>query len=194
MKILITESQYHTLNEKLKDINSSQVNVSPLYHFTDELSAIEIMNTDTLEGSRPPDDDILDLDPTLKNTKHHRMISFTRNFNWKPGSTIGQGKLGIEKKQTVVFELDRDKVRTKYRLVPYNYWNTEDKWYEKRAKEEPDFVPNRNPNRGDEYEERALTEKIYPLSNYIVDIKYIGPEFQGVDIKRRIYKYLYGRR
>ena len=60
MDILITESQYKTLNEKLTDITGV-----PLYHFTHEHRALQIMYKNALHGSRP-DEDLIAINALLR--------------------------------------------------------------------------------------------------------------------------------
>jgi hypothetical protein len=136
------------------------------------------MNTDMMRGTKP-DDDILDVDPTLANTKHQSMVSFTRDKNFIPDQSIG-ASIGGDRdasKLKVIFVVDKDKLRTNYKVVPFDYGALEDRWYEKEKKEDPET--NRQPRapregKNKEYEERVLTNKIQPLRRYIIDIIYKG--------------------
>jgi hypothetical protein len=161
------------INESLEDIQGM-----PLYHHTTESRALSIMNTNMLRGTRP-DDDILAVDPTLDNTPHQSMVSFTRDKNFVPNGTIGAsaGGLGDSKKLSVIFVVDKDKLKSHYKIVPFDYSALEDRWYDKRIKDEPDTIMQPKvirTSKSNEYEERVLTNKIQPLRRYVTDIIYKG--------------------
>lgn len=161
------------INESLEDIQGM-----PLYHHTTESRALSIMNTNMLRGTRP-DDDILAVDPTLDNTSHQSMVSFTRDKNFVANGTIGAsaGGLGDSKKLSVIFVVDKDKLKSHYKIVPFDYSALEDRWYDKRMKDEPDTIMQPKTirtSKSNEYEERVLTNKIQPLRRYVTDIIYKG--------------------
>jgi hypothetical protein len=161
------------LSESIEDIQGT-----PLYHHTTESRALSIMNSNMMRATRP-DDDILELDPTLANTKHQSMVSFTRDKNFMPNSTIGAstGGVGDENNLKVIFVVDKDKLKSKYKIVPFDYSSLEDRWYDKRMKDEPDTIMQPRAirtSKSNEYEERVLTNKIEPLRRYIIDIIYKG--------------------
>jgi hypothetical protein len=161
------------LSESLEDIQGT-----PLYHHTTESRALSIMNSDILRGTRP-DDDILAVDPTLDNTQHQSMVSLTRDKNFLPNGTIGAsaGGLGDSKKLSVIFVVDKDKLKSHYKIVPFDYSALEDRWYDKRMKDEPDTIMQPGAirtSKSNEYEERVLTNKIQPLRRYVTDIIYKG--------------------
>jgi hypothetical protein len=161
------------INESLEDIQGM-----PLYHHTTESRALSIMNTNMLRGTRP-DDDILAVDPTLDNSKHQSMVSFTRDKNFVPNQTIGasEGGLGDSNKLNVIFVVDKDKLKSHYKIVPFDYSALEDRWYDKRMKDEPDTIMQPKAirtSKSNEYEERVLTNKIQPLKRYVRDIIYKG--------------------
>ena len=170
MRQLIKRILKEELNEILQDIQGT-----PLYHHTTESRALSIMGSDTMKGTRP-DDDIIEVDPTLANTPNQSMVSLTRDKNFKPSSTIGSGSGGIgdASKLKVIFVLDKEKLRSHYKVVPFDYKSLEDRWNEKRQDPE-----NREPTpprmgKDNEYEERVLTNKIFPLKRYLIDIIYKG--------------------
>lgn len=150
---------------------------TPVYHHTFEHRAVDIIHTDSMIGTKP-DDDLLDFDPTLKNTKNQRMVSFTRDKNFIPDQSIGASVgSGDSSKLNTIFVLDLNKLKTKYKVVPYDYSSLDRKYYEKRRKEEPDtemYAPKPREGKNNEREERVLTNIIYPLRPYIVDIIYKG--------------------
>ena len=161
------------LTESIEDIEGT-----PLYHHTTESRALSIMNSDMMRGTKP-DDDILDVDPTLANTKHQSMVSFTRDKNFVPDRTIGAsaGGLGDSNKLKVIFVVDKDKLKSNYKIVPFDYSALEDRWYDKRIKDEPDTIMQPRAirtSKSNEYEERVLTNKIQPLRRYVTDIIYKG--------------------
>ena len=172
---LIQNSDTHKQeqNESLEDIQGT-----PLYHHTTESRALSIMNSNMMRGTRP-DDDIIDVDQTLANTKHQSMVSLTRDKNFIPDQTIGAsaGGLGDSNKLKVIFVVDKDKLKSHYKVVPFDYSSLEDRWYNKRMKDDPDTIMQPRAirkSKSNEYEERVLTNKIEPLRRYIIDIIYKG--------------------
>jgi hypothetical protein len=119
------------------------------------------MKSDSLIGTKPFDE-LLDLDPTLKNTRHQRMISFTRDRNFIPDQSIGVSNSGPNGEETLdtIFVVDLDKLRTRYKVVPFDYSSLD--------KESVRVSKNK------ELEERVLTGVIYPLRPYVIDIIYKG--------------------
>jgi hypothetical protein len=183
---LSTDSKKEEQNESIDDIQGT-----PLYHHTTESRALSIMNSDMMRGTKP-DDDILDVDPTLSNTKHQSMVSFTRDKNFVPNETIGAsaGGLGDSNKLKVIFVVDKDKLKSNYKIVPFDYSALEDRWYDKRIKDEPDTIMQPKAirtSKSNEYEERVLTNKIQPLRRYIIDIIYKG---DNPLVKEKIDEYL----
>ena len=173
VNLIYVKSCDEVLTESLEDIQGM-----PLYHHTTESRALSIMNTNMLRGTRP-DDDILAVDPTLDNTQHQSMVSFTRDKNFVPNGTIGAsaGGLGDSKKLSVIFVVDKDKLKSNYKIVPFDYSALEDRWYDKRVKDEPDTIMQPKAirtSKSNEYEERVLTNKIQPLRRYVTDIIYKG--------------------
>ena len=183
---LSTDSKKEEQNESIDDIQGT-----PLYHHTTESRALSIMNSDMMRGTKP-DDDILDVDPTLSNTKHQSMVSFTRDKNFVPNETIGAsaGGLGDSNKLKVIFVVDKDKLKSNYKIVPFDYSALEDRWYDKRIKDEPDTIMQPKAirtSKSNELEERVLTNKIQPLRRYIIDIIYKG---DNPLVKEKIDEYL----
>jgi hypothetical protein len=161
------------ITESIEDIQGT-----PLYHHTTESRALSIMNSDMMRGTRP-DDDIIDVDQTLAKTKHQSMVSLTRDKNFIPDQTIGAsvGGLGDSNKLKVIFVVDKDKLKSHYKVVPFDYSSLEDRWYDKRMKDDPDTIMQPRAirkSKSNEYEERVLTNKIEPLRRYIIDIIYKG--------------------
>ena len=173
MKILISESQYKTLNEKLLDISGD-----PIYHMTNDINALRIIYNDTLRGSVVSEDDILS-DKTLAMSKHRMMVSFTRDKNFKPSEALAGGE-GIDERSAITFVVDKNRLKTKYRVLPFNYWDIQDKYYQRHHG--TDTPQKYKDKRTEESEERVLTDKITPLSRYIIDVKYDGgsPEIKHI--------------
>ena len=157
------------LNEGLSDITGT-----PIYHNTFPSRAIQIMKSDSLIGTKPFDE-LLDLDPTLKNTKYQRMISFTRDRNFIPDQSIGVSNSGPNGAEMldVIFVVDLDKLKTRYKVVPFDY-SSLDKEFVRVSKNK-------------ELEERVLTDVIYPLRPYVIDIIYKGDD---VNVMAIIKEYL----
>ena len=161
--------------EKLRDMIPS-----PIYHHTTEERALGIMNGNMLKGSSifP---ELLNLDPTLKHSKHKTMVSFTRDKNFIPDASIGNSGDGPRVNPTmmnVIFVADRNRLKTRYRVVPFDYSIIADKaWTEVTPRS------RKNP----EVEERVLTDRIYPLRQYITNIIYTG---NNPEIQKKIDEYL----
>ena len=167
------------LLEKLRDMVPS-----PIYHHTTEERAISIMDSNTLIGTKPFDE-IINLDPTLKHSKHKMMVSFTRDKNFIPDGSIGNSGDGPRVKpdtMKVIFVADRNRLKTRYRVVPFDYSTLAD-----RAWMDPIPRSRKNP----EVEERVLTDRIYPLRQYITNIIYTG---NNPEIQKKIDQYLSGVR
>ena len=167
----------NVLTEKLRDMIPS-----PIYHHTTEERALSIMNSDMLIGTKPFQA-LIDIDPSLKHSKHKMMVSFTRDKNFIPDASIGNSGDGPRVKfgsMKVIFVADRNRLKTRYRVVPFDYSTLAD-----RAWEEPIPRTHKNP----EVEERVLTNRIYPLRQYITNIIYTG---QDPEIQKKIDEYLSG--
>ena len=149
------------INEVIDDIRST-----PLYHKTSTSRGLDIMDTDSLRAGSLPSGDYLSYDKRLARTKHQNAISFTRDKNWIPNSTIGVGLESPLEDNDMTFVVDKNKLRTKYRVEPFNYSGIE-----------PDYEHHK---KNDELEERVMTNEIYPLHRYVIDIIYTGndPEIQ----------------
>lgn len=162
------ENDDKELNEVFDDIKGT-----PLYHKTSASRALDIINSDSLRSGSLPSGDYLSYDKRLANTKHQNAISFTRDKNWEPGHTIGIGLESPLEDADITFVVDRDKLRTKYRVEPFNYFGIE-----------PDYE---HKEKNDELEERVMTNEIYPLRKYVIDIIYNG---NNPKIQRKIDNYL----
>jgi len=150
------------ISERFDDIQGT-----PLYHKTSTNRGLSIIDSDSLRGSLPSDE-YLKLDKRLANTPKQRAISFTRNKGWVPNNTIG---LGLDTKiedSNITFVVDKDKLKTKYRVEPFNYGGID-----------PRYV---HTTKSDELEERVLTDEIHPLRKYLIDIIYTGdnPKVQSI--------------
>ena len=150
------------LNEKLEDIKGV-----PLYHKTSTMRGLDIINSDSLKGSLPSED-YLTLDKRLSNTKTQRAISFTRNKNWNPGHTIGVGLDSAIEDSNITFVVDKDRLKTKYVVEPFNYSGIDSRHI--------------NTHKNEDLEERVLTDEIYPLHKYVIDIIYTGDNLQVQEI------------
>ena len=150
------------LNEELEDIQGT-----PLYHKTSTNRGLDIINSDSLRGTLPSED-YLTLDKRLSNTKTQRAISFTRDRNWNPGNTIGVGLDSAIEDSNITFVVDKDKLKTKYVVEPFNYSGIDSRHI--------------NTQKNQELEERVLTDEIYPLHKYVIDIIYTGDNPQVQEI------------
>ena len=156
------QSMMGVISEKLEDIQGT-----PLYHKTSTSRGIDIINTDSLRGVLPSGD-YLGNDKRLANTKTQTAISFTRDKNWRPNNTIGVGLDSPLEDTGMTFVVDRDKLKTKYKIEPFNYHGID-----------PDSEYKEKFN---ELEDRVMTNEIYPLHKYVIDIIYTGdnPEVQEI--------------
>jgi hypothetical protein len=165
------------LLEKLRDMVPS-----PIYHHTTEDRAMSIMDSNMLIGTKPFEE-IINLDPTLKHSKHKMMVSFTRDKNFIPDGSIGNSGDGPRVKPdtlNVIFVADRNRLKTRYRVIPFDYGALAD-----RAWMDPVPRNHKNP----EVEERVLSNRIYPLRQYITNIIYTG---NNPEVQKKIDQYLSG--
>jgi hypothetical protein len=168
------QSMMGVISEKLEDIKGT-----PLYHKTSTSRGLKIMDSDSLITSRPSDE-YLKLDDELRNTEKQSAISFTRDKNWEPDQSIGVGSGSKIEDTNITFVVDRDKLKTKYKLEPFSYDIIGDRDYRNKGIELPKWMTRRKKN--PEMEERVFTDKIYPLHNYVIDIIYTGdnPKVQEI--------------
>ena len=168
------QSMMGVISEKLEDIQGT-----PLYHKTSTSRGLKIMDSDSLITSRPSDE-YLKLDDELRNTEKQSAISFTRDKNWEPDQSIGVGSGSKIEDTNITFVVDRDKLKTKYKLEPFSYDIIGDRDYRNKGIELPKWMTRRKKN--PEMEERVFTDKIYPLHNYVIDIIYTGdnPKVQEI--------------
>ena len=155
------------LNERLEDIHGT-----PLYHKTSTNRGLDIIASDSLRGVLPSGD-YLGHDSRLAKTKTQTAISFTRDKNWNPNKTIGIGLGNSLEDSNITFVVDKDKLKTKYKVEPFNYHGIEPEHYYDR--------------KNSELEERVMTNEIYPLSKYLIDIIYTG---DNPKVRRIINGYL----
>jgi len=150
------------ISERLEDIKGT-----PLYHKTSTNRGLDIISSNSLRGTLPSGE-YLSHDKRLARTKHQNAISFTRDKNWIPNSSIGIGLESPLEDNDMIFVVDKNKLRTKYRVEPFNYPGIE-----------PDYEHHK---KNDELEERVLTDEIYPLRKYLTDIIYTGdnPKVQSI--------------
>ena len=155
------------INEKLDDIKGT-----PLYHKTSTETGIKIINSDSLIGTKPSDE-YLNIDKRLADTEKQSAISLTREKNWNPDQSIGKGSGESISDADMVFVLDKSRLETKYEVESFNYYGLDPN--------------NTGTSKGGEFEERVLTDRIYPLHRYLVDIIYKGSD---LEVKEMIDNYL----
>lgn len=155
--------------ERVDDITGS-----PLYHHTSEERALDIIRQDKLRGSLPSSD-YLELDKRLSQTTSQSAVSLTRDKNFIPGITIG-ASWDKPKDLNVVFVLDSNKLKTRYKVEPFNYSSIDSRIFD-------DMGYEKNP----EMEERVLTKFIYPLRKYVTNIIYKGNDTY---VKDKINQYM----
>ena len=95
--------------------------------------------------------------------------------NFIPDQSIGVSNSGPNGAEMldVIFVVDLDKLKTRYKVVPFDY-SSLDKEFVRVSKNK-------------ELEERVLTDVIYPLRPYVIDIIYKGDD---VNVMAIIKEYL----
>lgn len=102
---------------------SDMANIQPIYHYTTSDAAHMIIDSDTLIGRDP---DVGFYDEHLARAKKKAAISFTRernmdltkSMNWgNTNDDVGEDELVFD----VVFVINRDKLKTKYKLEPFSF-------------------------------------------------------------------------
>lgn len=189
------------LREILFEALSDMANIQPIYHYTTSQAARKIIDSDTLLGGGQSDS--WD-DKKLKSSKHQTYVSFTRDRNLnltKQNYGIGAGNIDPdlddnELSVDVIFVINRDKLRTRYKLEPfsydsmvghYNYNDEEDYDDEDDDEDDEPFERVGYTGKDKEKEERVLIDKIAPLRPYVMDIIYNGPD---KILKKKIKEYL----
>lgn len=178
---------------------SDMANVHPIYHYTTAKSAHKILESDMLLGS---DDGNAWDDKKVNNSKHKKYISFTRDKNFDLSDEtwgIGAGDIDNDLDDSelvidVIFVINRDKLKTRYKLQPFSF-NSMIGDYEYNPEDDEDYDPNEDyggeppgyTQKDKELEERVLIDKIAPLKPYVMDIIYNGP---NVVLKKKIKEYL----
>lgn len=139
-----------------------------LYHTTDILHAIEIIESDKLESRNETS--------SLSATR----VCFTRDKN----KVILPGA-----KSPIQFVVDADKLKTQYKVVPYSEYGSA---IARGYSWEPDPLKIRY-----ESEERVVSRDIYPLSKYLVRVdvpdsilSLVCKQIQGSYTYRDNFKYL----
>lgn len=158
------------LNEKLEDIQGT-----PLYHKTSTSRGLQILDSDKLIAGETGLFQS-EFDKRLIDSDKQKAISFTRNKNWFPENNydIGVGSGNIEDLD-ITLVLDKSKLETKYNVEPFNFLGL--------VSSESNFQRS-NQN---EFEERVLTDEIYPLHKYIIDVIYTG---DNPEVQKKIDSYL----
>jgi len=87
------------INERLGEIEGI-----PLYHFTSTPRAIKIIMNNALKAGSNVSGDNLEIDKRLANSKDQRAISFSRDKNMQPDSSLGMGADEILEDNDVIFE------------------------------------------------------------------------------------------
>ena len=97
-------------------------------------------------------------------------------MNWFPENNydIGVGSGNIEDLD-ITLVLDKSKLETKYNVEPFNFLGL--------VSSDSNFQRS-NQN---EFEERVLTDEIYPLHKYIIDVIYTG---DNPEVQKKIDSYL----
>lgn len=102
---------------------SDMANIQPIYHYTTSDAAHKIIDSDTLIGRDP---DVGFYDAHLERAKKKAAISFTRerNMNLTMSRDWGNTNDDVDDSELVfdvVFVINRDKLKTKYKLEPFSF-------------------------------------------------------------------------
>lgn len=165
-KKIVPEEYFDDLIEKRKNLTKSplklipQLDGTPVYHHTSSDRALQIMDSNELRGTRPSDE-YLEIDKKLANTKTKKAISLTRDKNFIPDQSIGaSAEEGRVSNLDIIFVLDKDKIKTRYKVEPFNY----------------DSIDHlqKYTTKNKEFEDRVLIDKITSLRDYVKTIIYKG--------------------
>jgi hypothetical protein len=102
---------------------SDMANIQPIYHYTTSDAAHKIIDTDTLLGRDP---DVGFYDEHLARAKKKAAISFTRERNMDTSYSRDWGNTNDDVDDSellfdVVFVINRDKLKTRYKLEPFSF-------------------------------------------------------------------------
>jgi hypothetical protein len=111
---------------------SDMANIQPIYHYTTSDAAHKIIDSDTLLGRDP---DVGFYDEHLARAKRKAAISFTRDRNMDLRQSMDWGNTNDDVDDAelvfdVVFVINRDKLKTKYKLEPFSFDYSMDKMQE----------------------------------------------------------------
>lgn len=116
------------------------------------------MSLDSLIAKKPHKY-YLELDKRLGSSKHKSAVSLTRDKNL---NTSGLNLADSSKSElNVIFVLNADKVKQKYKVEPFNY-------------DALDRYSGPQPTKNKESEERVMTDRIHPLHRFILNVEYRG--------------------
>lgn len=89
----------------------AEARMAPLYHATSVWNAERILKENKIKGRS------IQRSQTIFGDRDRMMfgVSLTRNFN------VGKKYFG-----DVVFELDQQRLAQRYKIIPFNYWNSDD--------------------------------------------------------------------
>ena len=147
---------------KLIKILNEAKQVGTIYHFTSNLSAINIARGNKLTPTRHPE-----LNPTTNKKEHY--ISFTRNKGFRKVARVG---IDLD----VVFVVDGNKLSNKYKIKPFDFY-----------KKSPQIAAVALTY--DEDEERIWTNKpIENFNTYVKEVWIYAPETEVVDKLKKQFK------
>ena len=162
-KILKLDTMEDVEKDENVELISEAVNQHSLYHGCDLAYAVSMMIDNTMRGE------------TIANIngKKYQGNSLTRSLqfakDWQEDRWDGHGD---ELNQFwVVLELNKERLKTKYKVLPYNYW-------EDYFGKDYEHTIDRN-GYGDQYEE-FVVGRISNLRNYLDDV-YLSPECFNVE-------------
>jgi hypothetical protein len=140
----------------------TEARMAPLYHGTRLEHAANIIYSNILKTGSSD---------TAYPGKHHIIVSLSRDF--KVAQMIHDRDRDIK----VVFELDQQKLTTRYKIQPYNYFN----WVARRIPASGDY------NSRNEFEEAVLSD-IKDLDSYLIKIHIstsLLEELRRIDVRER---------
>jgi len=130
---------------------------APLYHGTLYVKAKQILESDSILANTEEN-----INKAERKTKG---VSLTRNYNL--AIKFVDAKYGSL--SPIIFELDQRKLAQRYRIVPHNYYTTNDTISNYDIKDAPTRFTKETPGDFNEFEEFVIGD-IKPLSRYLTKI------------------------
>lgn len=157
----------------------SEARMAPLYHGTSLDNAKAILKSNVMKVNKP--------EIGYGTQSKTSAISFTRSIKYAMTWALES----LNKEEAVIFEFDQQKLTQRYKIVPFNFWNTD----EARGISASD-AHLKTRKRGYTESEERITKDISNVNQYIKTIwvgdKDMVKEFDG-DPRVKYTKFVYGK-